>query len=120
MLWRNAALRTLVQDQVEVPDALVRKAYNFQFGPRYHVRLILVEALAEALAGRSPWFWGGLWGRKASPPGCPSLQCLDLSSNSLGCAGAAAAGDRSKVYSGTIDSYCGSHTDGKSKRRGSS
>lgn len=48
MLWRNAALRTLVQDQVEVPDALVRKAYNFQFGPRYHVRLILVEALAEA------------------------------------------------------------------------
>lgn len=48
MLWRNAALRRLVQDQVEVPDAVVLKAYTYEHGQRYKARLIVVADIDTA------------------------------------------------------------------------
>ncbi len=48
MLWRNAALRRLVAGEIEVPDALVRKAYDFEHGPKYRARLIVVSDIGTA------------------------------------------------------------------------
>lgn len=48
MLFRNAGLRLLVQDQVEVAPALVFQAYELQHGKRYRVRIIVAETMAQA------------------------------------------------------------------------
>jgi parvulin-like peptidyl-prolyl isomerase len=48
LMWRNAALRMLVQDQVEVPDAVIRKAYDYEYGTSCRVRLIVVDSLDKA------------------------------------------------------------------------
>ena len=48
MLWRNAGLRMLVADQVEVTDAAVKQAYLLRYGPRYRVRLIVSDSAEEA------------------------------------------------------------------------
>lgn len=48
MLWRNAALRRLVRHQIKVPDVMVRKAYAFEHGPKYHARLIVVPDIGTA------------------------------------------------------------------------
>ena len=60
LLERNAALRLLVQDQVQVTDAALQQAHALRYGPRYETRLIVVDSLApaaklvrEANAGRS-------------------------------------------------------------------
>ncbi len=48
MLRRNAGLRLLVKDEVEVVPALLRQAYEMQHGERYRVRIIVAETLAQA------------------------------------------------------------------------
>ena len=48
LLWRNAALRMLVREKIVVPDAAVRQAYDYEYGPRYNARLIVVDSLGEA------------------------------------------------------------------------
>jgi len=48
MLRRNAGLRLLVADQVEVTEAAVKQAYLIQHGPRYRVRLLVVADAGEA------------------------------------------------------------------------
>ncbi|MEZ6193940.1 MAG: peptidyl-prolyl cis-trans isomerase [Phycisphaerales bacterium] len=48
MLFRNAGLRLLVQDQVEVAPALVFQAYELQYGKRYRVRILVAETMAKA------------------------------------------------------------------------
>lgn len=48
LLTRNAALRLLVQDEVEVSDATVREAYELRYGPRYEARLIVTADVATA------------------------------------------------------------------------
>jgi len=60
LLERNAALRLLVQDQVQVTDAALRQAHAIRYGPRYEARLIVVDSpqaaskvVREADAGRS-------------------------------------------------------------------
>ena len=47
-LWRDAALRLLVQDQVTVSDAAVRQAFELQYGRRYEARLIVVNNVTLA------------------------------------------------------------------------
>ena len=48
LLWRNAALRVLVQDEVIVSDTVLQEFYNYRYGPRYEARLIVVSSLQEA------------------------------------------------------------------------
>ena len=59
LLERNAGLRQLVQDEVEVKETDVRQAYDILYGPRYEARLIVVDSAGvasrvarEARAGR--------------------------------------------------------------------
>ncbi len=48
MLFRNAGLRALVKDQVEVPDSLLIQAYQLQHGERFRVRIIVADTLTQA------------------------------------------------------------------------
>ena len=48
LLARNAALRLLVQDEIEISDAAVAQAYDVEYGDRYVLRLIVVDRFAEA------------------------------------------------------------------------
>jgi parvulin-like peptidyl-prolyl isomerase len=48
MLFRNAGLRLLVQDRVEVAPALVFQAYELQHGKRYRVRILVAETMTKA------------------------------------------------------------------------
>jgi len=48
LLERNAGLRLLVQNHVQVVPSVVRKAYDYQYGPRYQARLIVVASLDQA------------------------------------------------------------------------
>lgn len=47
-LRRNAGLRKLVADEVEVTDAAVRDAFNRRYGERYRARLIVVDSFEQA------------------------------------------------------------------------
>jgi parvulin-like peptidyl-prolyl isomerase len=47
-LRRNAGLRKLVQDEIAVTPAAVRRAYAIEYGPRYEARIIVVPTLAQA------------------------------------------------------------------------
>jgi len=47
-LWHSAALRALVAGDVTVTDDAVRTAYDVRYGPRYRVRLIVVDTAEEA------------------------------------------------------------------------
>ena len=60
LLARNAALRLLIQEQVQVTDVALQQAHSLRYGSRYEARLIVVDSLAaaaklvhEANAGRS-------------------------------------------------------------------
>ncbi len=50
MLFRNAGLRLLVKDEVELVPTLLRQAYQLQHGERYRVRIIVAGTLAQANA----------------------------------------------------------------------
>ncbi len=53
LLWRNAALRTLVApDVTTVSEAALRSAYERAYGDLYELRLITVATLREATAAR--------------------------------------------------------------------
>lgn len=52
LLWRNAALRALVADQVQVTETAVRNAHDAAHGPRRRCRLLSVATLREARAAR--------------------------------------------------------------------
>lgn len=47
-LRRNAGLRRLVADQIEVDEEAVRQAYRVQYGERYRVRVLVVDRFNEA------------------------------------------------------------------------
>jgi len=49
-LWRNAALRKLVKDEVFLEPAEVRRAYDLRYGKRYEVRLIVLPNASRASA----------------------------------------------------------------------
>jgi hypothetical protein len=48
LLWRNAALRLLVRDEVIVTGEAVRRTHQLLHGPRRQARLIVVPSLTEA------------------------------------------------------------------------
>lgn len=48
LLRRNAMLRTLVRDDVEINDTMIRSQFEQQFGPKYQVRLITTATMNEA------------------------------------------------------------------------
>lgn len=47
LLARNAGLRMLVEGQVQVTDADLHRAFDFRYGPRYEVRLIVLDTLQQ-------------------------------------------------------------------------
>jgi parvulin-like peptidyl-prolyl isomerase len=53
MLRRNAGLRELVQDEVQVTDLAIRQAYKRQYGPRYEGRILVVPTAQQARQFRS-------------------------------------------------------------------
>ena len=48
LLWRNAALRALVQDDLQLNEPLLRRLHRVQHGPRLRARLLVVPTLQEA------------------------------------------------------------------------
>ncbi len=48
LLWRNAAMRRLVSDQVTITEAALQQAFAQRYGPRYETRLIVTDTLAHA------------------------------------------------------------------------
>lgn len=48
LLARNAGMRALVKDQVQVSDVAVQQAHEFEHGVRYELRLITTETLSAA------------------------------------------------------------------------
>jgi hypothetical protein len=50
LLKRNAALRVLVRDRVEINDEAVRRMYDIVHGPKRQARLIIAPGLNEAQA----------------------------------------------------------------------
>jgi len=48
LLRRNAMLRLLVRDDVEINETMIQSQYAQQFGPKYQVRLITSATLNEA------------------------------------------------------------------------
>ena len=48
MLYRNAGLRLLIQDQVQIVPTLLRQTYQLRHGERYRVRIIVAESMSEA------------------------------------------------------------------------
>lgn len=48
MLRRNAGLRLLTKDDVELAPALLHQAFEVQHGKRYRVRIIVTDTLSEA------------------------------------------------------------------------
>ncbi len=47
-LTRNAELRALIADQVEVTPAAIRQEYDLTYGPRYRARVIVTATLRQA------------------------------------------------------------------------
>ena len=48
LLWRNAGLRVLVQDRVEVSEPAVQREFRLRYGPAARVRLLMVDTLGQA------------------------------------------------------------------------
>lgn len=48
LLYRTAALRLLIAEEVKVTDESVRQAFELEYGERYEVRLIVTESLPDA------------------------------------------------------------------------
>ncbi len=48
LLRRNAMLRALVRDDVEINETMIQSQYAQQFGPKYQVRLITAATMNEA------------------------------------------------------------------------
>jgi len=50
LLWRNAALRKLVQDKVALSDEAIQRMFSIVYGPKYPTKIIVVSTLEEANA----------------------------------------------------------------------
>ncbi len=48
LLWRNAAMRALVDPEVEVSEGALRQAYDLIHGPRFEARLIVTPTPGQA------------------------------------------------------------------------
>jgi parvulin-like peptidyl-prolyl isomerase len=48
LLWRNAAMRALVEGRVEVTPEAIERAYRLTYGERYHARIVTVPTLTDA------------------------------------------------------------------------
>ncbi|MEX2213701.1 MAG: peptidylprolyl isomerase [Phycisphaeraceae bacterium] len=48
LLWRNAAMRALVRDEVVINEEVIKQAFEIEHGPRYEIRLIMLESLNKA------------------------------------------------------------------------
>jgi parvulin-like peptidyl-prolyl isomerase len=48
LIWRNAALRRLVRDEVIVEEEAVKQLYEMLYGPRYQARLMVLSTLIDA------------------------------------------------------------------------
>ncbi|MEE3001182.1 MAG: peptidylprolyl isomerase [Planctomycetota bacterium] len=48
LLWRNAALRALVQDDIELSEPLLRRMHRLEHGQRFIIRLIVLSTLQES------------------------------------------------------------------------
>ena len=48
LLWRNAALRKLVHNQVDITSQAVQRMFSIVHGPAYPTRLIVISTLEEA------------------------------------------------------------------------
>jgi len=66
MLFRNAGLRLLVQDDVQLAPRLVRQAYQLRHGKRYRVRIIVTDSLQQAQALRHRVVQGEPFGELAA------------------------------------------------------
>ncbi len=53
MLKRNAMLRTLIAEDVEINETMIRSQFEQQFGPKYRVRLITTATMNEAATALS-------------------------------------------------------------------
>lgn len=53
LIERNAGLRRLVRDEVQVSDADVRTELSVRYGPRTRVRIIVTPAEGDAIAART-------------------------------------------------------------------
>lgn len=59
LLWRNAALRRLVSDKVQVTEPAVRQEYRLSYGGSARVRLLMQSTLGEIQATRREIVDGG-------------------------------------------------------------
>lgn len=66
LLRRNAGLRKMVADQIEVGDAAVGQAYQSAYGPRYRVRLLVTQTLETARLARARANRGSPFGELAT------------------------------------------------------
>ncbi len=48
LLWRSAALRALVQDDIELSEPLLRRMHRLEHGKRFIIRLIVLSTLQES------------------------------------------------------------------------
>jgi hypothetical protein len=48
LLWRNAALRKLIQDKITLSDEAVLRMYSIVYGPKYPTQIIVLSTLEEA------------------------------------------------------------------------
>ena len=48
LLFRNAAMRQLIQHEVEVSETAIQQAYQYEYGLRFEVRLIVTESFVKA------------------------------------------------------------------------
>ena len=53
LLWRNAALRKLIQNQVDITAQAVQRMFSIVHGPAFPTRLIVVSTLEEANEAKS-------------------------------------------------------------------
>jgi len=47
LLWRNAALRKLVQDQIDIHEEAIQRMFAIVHGPKYPIRIIVVSTRAD-------------------------------------------------------------------------
>jgi len=66
MLWRNAALRALVRENVSVTESDMRRAWRVEYGQKLAVRLIVVPRLQEAAALARKIRAGASWAELAA------------------------------------------------------
>ena len=66
LLRRNALLRGLVRDQVQITGAAVKSLYDVRYGPRRQVRLLTMRGLGDIVAARARIRGGAFFGDVAT------------------------------------------------------